>query len=327
MDGYYMDGFGYGSASGSGCESSTSTSQNTYPYFFDIAEHNPYCIGDSQDDAGGVGELTEMFTAIFGMFGWLMTKLKSLGQWYKENYVGQFLKILLTYFQILGSFTMFTIEWPQVALDLIVYFKNIGKIADIFTLPNISCILAGYSDFDSTLKLYTLAPLVLIFMMSWPVLLAASPLRGYKSDGHYRWRHTLDRFWTNVMFVLFIIYPVVSITSMRAFNCDGNLGLLKDDYTMLCPPLLSFTCIYSAIFFVIYPIGIPVFMTTSMRVMGIAQIVKDKMERAQFSAMLSLFMKISCSVESLVCRSLDMFLVCLVAPSWDMLHTAATQRL
>ena len=48
--------------------------------------------------------------------------------------------------------------------------------------------------------------------------------------------------------------------------------------------------------------GIPVFMTTSMRVMGIAQIVKEKMEKAQFSAMLSLFMKISCSVESQVCR-------------------------
>ena len=73
--------------------------------------------------------------------------------------------------------------------------------------------------------------------------------------------------------------------------------------------------------------GIPVFMTTSMRVMGIAQIVKEKMEKAQFSAMLSLFMKISCSVESLVCRSLDMFLVCVLAPSWNMLHTPATQRL
>jgi len=151
------------------------------------------CITDGQADSGAFGELASMFTSFLGLFGWLVTKLKSLGQWYKENYVGQFMKILLTYFQILGSFTMFTIEWPQIALDLIVAFKNIGKIADIFTLPNISCILAGYSDFDSTLKMYTLAPLALIFMMSWPVLLAASPLRGYKNASHYRWRHTLDR--------------------------------------------------------------------------------------------------------------------------------------
>jgi hypothetical protein len=151
------------------------------------------CFGDSRNDAGGIGELAQMFTAFARLFSWLATKLKSLGQWWKENYVGQFMKILLTYFQILGSFTMFTIEWPPIALDLIVYFKNIGKIADIFTLPKISCILAGYSDFDSTLKTYTLAPLILFFMMSWPVLLAASPLRDYKNQGHYRWRHTLDK--------------------------------------------------------------------------------------------------------------------------------------
>jgi len=151
------------------------------------------CITDGQADSGAFGELASMFTSFLGLFGWLVTKLKSLGQWYKENYVGQFMKILLTYFQILGSFTMFTIEWPPIALDLIVYFKNIGKIADIFTLPKISCILAGYSDFDSTLKTYTLAPLILFFMMSWPVLLAASPLRDYKNQGHYRWRHTLDK--------------------------------------------------------------------------------------------------------------------------------------
>jgi hypothetical protein len=130
------------------------------------------------------------------------------------------------------------------------------------------------------------------------------------------WRLTdscanLLQFWTNILFILFIIYPVVSITSMRAFNCDSNLGLLKDDYTMLCPPLLSFTSIYSAVFFVIYPIGIPFFMTASMRVMGISQIVKEKMEKAQFSAMLSLFMKISCSVESLVCGPCCSFLILL----------------
>jgi len=136
-------------------------------------------------------------------------------------------------------------------------------------------------------------------------------------------RADLLQFWTNVMFVLFIIYPVVSITSMRAFNCDSNLGLLKDDYTMLCPPLSSFTCIYSAVFFVIYPIGIPVFMTTSMRVMGIAQIVKEKMEIAQFSAMLSLFMKISCSVESQVCGWTMLFIAYLV---WQSARLASSWR-
>ena len=57
------------------------------------------------------------------------------------------------------------------------------------------------------------------------------------------------------MLVLFIFYPAVSIAALRAFNCDPNLGLLKDDYTIICPPFFSFIGIYSAIFVVLYPIG------------------------------------------------------------------------
>jgi len=102
----------------------------------------------------------------------------------------------------------------------------------------------------------------------------------------------------NMMFMLFLIYPVVSIATMRSFNCDANLGLLKDDYTMLCPPVSSYIFVYSAGFFLLYPIGIPFFMNASMVKMGMKQIVKDKIEKARFSAMLALFVKLACSVES-----------------------------
>ena len=44
--------------------------------------------------------------------------------------------------------------------------------------------------------------------------------------------------------------------------------------------------------------GIPVFMIGAQRFMNIRKIVREKMQNAQFSAMLSLFMKIACSVES-----------------------------
>jgi hypothetical protein len=102
-----------------------------------------------------------------------------------------------------------------------------------------------------------------------PVLLAVT--RGYSPFLYgeqveaYRWTEVLDKFWTSVMFVLFGIYPAVSIATMRAFNCDINFGLLKDDYRELCPPILSFTFIYSACFFVLYPLGIPAFMHFSLR--------------------------------------------------------------
>jgi len=99
------------------------------------------------------------------------------------------------------------------------------------------------------------------------------------------------------MLVLFIFYPAVSLAALRAFNCDPNLGLLKDDYTVVCPPVNSFLAIYSGVFVVLYPFGIPFFMIQAMKVMKVKEIVKAKMDSAKVSAMLSLFMKRACSVE------------------------------
>jgi len=196
---------------------------------------------------------------------------------------------------------MFTIEWPDIALTMIVQLRGLFKF-EVLQLPGLSCILQGYSSFEQTLSIYTIGPLVFMALCLLPV--AAAVWRGYyrhSRDGleeGYRWRHTLDKFWTNIMLVLFLVYPVVSIATMRAFNCDANLGLLKDDYNMLCPPVFSYLFIYSAGFFCLYPIGIPLFMNYSMVKMKMKTIVKEKMEKARFSAMLALFMKLACSVES-----------------------------
>ena len=60
-----------------------------------------------------------------------------------------------------------------------------------------------------------------------PCLVLVALLRGYRAAQNHRWQQACDNFYTNMMFFLFIIYPVVSISTMRAFNCDSNLGLLK----------------------------------------------------------------------------------------------------
>jgi hypothetical protein len=140
--------------------------------------------------------------------------------------------------------------------------REIGNLSS-----GLSCLWNGVS-FQNTLRLYTIAPLVIIASFILPVLLAVA--RGYSPFLHgeqieARWTEVLDKFWTSVMFLLFAVYPVVSITTMRAFNCDINFGLLKDDYREICPSIMSFTSIYSGCFFVLYPVGIPVFMHCSLR--------------------------------------------------------------
>ena len=55
--------------------------------------------------------------------------------------------------------------------------------------------------------------------------------------------------------------------------------------------------LYSFAFVCLYPIGIPLFQNFIIRVNGMTSIVKAKMESAQFSAMLALFLKRALSVE------------------------------
>ena len=85
---------------------------------------------------------------------------------------------------------------------------------------------------------------------------------------------------------------------MRTFNCDANLGLIRDDYGQVCPSYDSYLFIYSACFFLLYPIGIPFFMNSAMMYMGMRGIAREKMQAAEFRSMLALFMKRATSLES-----------------------------
>jgi hypothetical protein len=60
----------------------------------------------------------------------------------------------------------------------------------------------------------------------------------------------------------------------------------------------AFTSIYSVIFVVLYPIGIPIFLNLACRFMHIKSIVKEKMNSAKVEAMLALFMRRACSTQT-----------------------------
>lgn len=111
----------------------------------------------------------------------------------------------VTYFQILGSFTMFTIEWPSLVFGLIVWIKSAFKF-EVMQLPGLSCLWHDVS-FERTLLVYTIAPLIFVAAMLLPLLGAF--MRGIVRHHPLRWRKCLDNFWTNMMFVLFFIYPAI----------------------------------------------------------------------------------------------------------------------
>ena len=143
-----------------------------------------------------------------------------LQKWLRANHAPEFFKVFLSYFQILGSFTMFKVQWPPMLTGMIVWCNEAFKF-DILALPNLSCLWAGVS-FEAYLRTYTIMPLLFCGCFYLPVVVAY--LMGLKNSSPLRWSKTIDRFWTNTVFVMFCIYPAVSITSMLALNCDYQIG-------------------------------------------------------------------------------------------------------
>ena len=156
------------------------------------------CFTDAQGDtSSSISELFALFTAMLGMFSWLAAKARQIYEWAQQNKLPQFLKIFVTYAQILGSFTMFSIKWPDIAMSMLTSLKGIFKF-ELLQMPGMSCILQGYSAFDQTLHLYTIAPLLFLVALFLPVPVAL--LRGFHmSDKGARWRQALDKFWTNTV--------------------------------------------------------------------------------------------------------------------------------
>ena len=172
------------------------------------------CFKDTQGDAGdGAGEIAGLFTSFMDGCRWFLGKIKQGGAWWKENQSGQYLKIIMTYFQILGSFTMFTIQWPPIAYTMIVWFKQNFKF-ELLQMPGLSCVLAGYSSFENTLFMYTIGPLIFIVALALPML--AAIVRGYRASGSYRWRHSQDKFWTKC--VLLCVCVCVCVCARARFD-------------------------------------------------------------------------------------------------------------
>jgi len=85
-----------------------------------------------------------------------------------------------------------------------------------------------------------------------------------------------DKFFNNVLFGAFLIYPIASLHSLQAFNCHSSLGVMMMDFRMSCPPLFSFMGLYSMACFLVYPLGIPLLFWYLLWIMKVPDIARDK---------------------------------------------------
>jgi hypothetical protein len=79
-----------------------------------------------------------------------------------------YLKLFITFFQVLSSFITFQVVWPSFLLNIMSWLKG-TLFLDVVTLPGLSCLWRGVS-FQSRLVSYTLGPLAGIALLLVPVL-------------------------------------------------------------------------------------------------------------------------------------------------------------
>jgi hypothetical protein len=245
------------------------------------------CFKDVQGDGAESAIGCSHFIArLIEPFVWLGNKIQATYDWWQQNKGGQYLKIYVTYLQILSSFNIYKVQWPATFLACINWVRGTVKF-EFLKLPNLSCLWYGVS-WKTTVFTYTLTPVVMIVVFGIPVL--AALCRELHVTAITRWNDTLDRFCRNLTFSFFLMYPMLAMATMSSLNCEPNVGRLRDDLRVICPDLQSSESIYSFAFIALYPIGIPVFNYLCLRHMGIVKVVKEKICRAEFHAMLSLFM-------------------------------------
>ena len=107
-----------------------------------------------------------------------------------------------------------------------------------------------------------------------------------------QWDSIYSRFQKNLNIFIFLIYSVVSVVTLEAFNCNPpGLGLLTADLRELCPENGSFLIVYSIIFILVYPIGIPLFVLASVILIGVPALVQDKRNAAMIRALCNYFIR------------------------------------
>ena len=136
------------------------------------------CCRDAEGDVGG-GALE-----VVGLFKWLFSKARAFHRWWREQGVPQYLKILITYLQVLGSFTTLTVEWPDLVLQAFARLKNFAQMNPL-TMMGLSCL---FMDTDFFLQFYVYILALIGFTIALALPVCGAFLRGYQQVAEHKFR-------------------------------------------------------------------------------------------------------------------------------------------
>ena len=86
--------------------------------WFSTVIHSFICFSGASGEGEELGEMlsggfARMFESALAPVKWLISKAQALYDWYMKQNGPQYAKLLLTYMQVLGSFTMFQVSFTM----------------------------------------------------------------------------------------------------------------------------------------------------------------------------------------------------------------------
>ena len=235
----------------------------------------------------------------------------------KLKLVRQYAKVFIGYFQVVGSFMIFKVEWPVVLGATIAWIRDASSLIELDFMelpldPSLGCLWASYSYTQKTyVKLAT--PICVSLLCAMPVALAwilqrrfhgreiafLGPWRSRNDNWKKRYQDTVNTFWNNIMFWLFLIYPGSSLTALQNLVCrpiDLDYWLVASLYTEQCPvndegvPVRALGYV-SYVFILVYPFGVPFLLFILMYYFGVHKLARQKIAGSLVSSMIGQYLE------------------------------------
>jgi len=142
------------------------------------------------------------------------------------------MKIAVGFVQIMSNLMIgLDIAWPNDFKNFLQLFNIINL--DFFAGASVACVLKT-NYFHKVWFMIGGVPTSLLVL--WIFFLLPQYGRHLGADGREKRKAARQRFWSLVMFTLFLVYPTVSSTILRLYQCKEVYGVtyLRSDFSILC---------------------------------------------------------------------------------------------
>ena len=239
---------------------------------------------------GRISELP-IFAKFFAPLSDMMQALfLNVAKWWVKNDPKNYVKIIVSFYQVSASFASnIDVSWPDTVMAVWKFFAFLTM--ELFKLYGYDCMFGGL-DYLQRLILVTVTPISVVFIFSLPWLAS------FFVYSHRRAK-VFDRFCNVSMWIVYLIYPLLCLMTIRGFSCIkvDNVHLLAADLHEPCPwdaqhRNSSMIFVWSVISTILYPIGIPVLLLSSLIYLQVPRLARAGQAEAIFQQMLDLYIRL-----------------------------------